>query len=53
MTAQYLSIKLYEVPPKFIGQRIEVRYDETGVYIYEDGILWKKLFLLIFQIMPM
>ncbi|MGI6684100.1 MAG: helix-turn-helix domain-containing protein [Bacillota bacterium] len=37
-----IEAKLYEVPPKFIGQRIEVRYDETGVYIYEDGILLEK-----------
>lgn len=30
---------LYEVPPRFIGQRIEVRFDDDkNVYIYEDGI---------------
>lgn len=29
--------KLYEVPPRFIGQRIEIRFDEDGVYVYEDG----------------
>lgn len=29
--------ELYEVPPRFIGQRIEVRFDEDGVYVYEDG----------------
>jgi putative transposase len=37
-----IDAKLYEVSPKFIGQRIEVRYDETGVYIYKDGILLEK-----------
>ena len=37
-----IEAKLYEVPPKFIGHRVEVRYDETGVYIYEDGILLEK-----------
>ena len=29
---------LYEVPPRFINQRIEVRYDDDKVYIYEDGV---------------
>lgn len=30
--------RLYEVPPRFIGQRIEVRFDEDGVYVYQDGV---------------
>lgn len=30
--------KIYEVPPKYIGQRIEVRFDNNGIYIYEDGL---------------
>lgn len=30
--------RLYEVPPRFIGQKIEVRFDENGVYVYEDGL---------------
>ncbi|MCF6094016.1 DDE-type integrase/transposase/recombinase [Microaerobacter geothermalis] len=29
--------QLYEVPPRFIGQRIEVRYDESNIWVYEDG----------------
>lgn len=28
---------LYEVPPRFIGQSIEIRIDESDVFIYEDG----------------
>jgi hypothetical protein len=32
-----LNKQLYEVPPRFIGQSIELRYDERGVYVYEDG----------------
>ncbi|AEV19283.1 MULTISPECIES: IS481 family transposase [Bacillaceae] len=32
-----LNKQLYEVPPRFIGQSIELRYDEQGVYVYEDG----------------
>ncbi|GAW94279.1 ISChy6, transposase [Calderihabitans maritimus] len=30
--------RLYEVPPRFIGHKIEVRFDEDGVYVYEDGV---------------
>jgi len=26
------------VPPRFIGQKVELRYDEEGVYVYEDGV---------------
>jgi len=37
-----IDAKLYEVPPRFIGTRIEVRFDETGVYIYEDGLPVEK-----------
>jgi putative transposase len=29
--------KLYEVPQRFIGQRVEVRFDEHHVHIYEEG----------------
>ncbi|UOF88943.1 DDE-type integrase/transposase/recombinase [Fodinisporobacter ferrooxydans] len=32
-----LNNQLYEVPERFIGQKIEIRYDEQGVHIYEDG----------------
>ncbi|KIQ94700.1 hypothetical protein LH47_01168 [Anoxybacillus thermarum] len=32
-----LNKQLYEVPPRFIGQSVEIRYDEQGVYVYEDG----------------
>jgi transposase InsO family protein len=32
-----LNKQLYEVPPRFIGQLIEIRYDENGVYVYEEG----------------
>lgn len=28
---------LYEVPPRYIGQRVEIRFDENNVFIYEDG----------------
>lgn len=30
--------KLFEVPQKYIGQRIEVRFNDDGVYIYENGL---------------
>lgn len=30
--------KLYEVPPKYIGQRIEIRFDDEDVFIYDDGL---------------
>lgn len=32
-----LNKKLYEVPPCFIGLSVDVRLDERGVYIFEDG----------------
>lgn len=32
-----LNHKLYEVPPRFIGQTIDVRYDEKHVYVFEDN----------------
>lgn len=35
-----LNKQLYEVPASYIGQKIELRIDETKVYIFEDG---KKL----------
>jgi len=31
-----LNKKLYEVPSRFIGNSIDVRIDEKGVYIFED-----------------
>ena len=34
--------RLYEVPPRFIGQKIEVRFDEEGVFIYENGVAVAK-----------
>ncbi|GAV24015.1 IS481 family transposase [Carboxydothermus pertinax] len=34
--------KLYEVPPRFIGQKIEVRFDEDVVYVYENGVAVDK-----------
>jgi hypothetical protein len=40
---------LYEVPPRFIGQRIEVRFDEDNVYIYEDGVSVGKAILVNFS----
>lgn len=40
--------KLYEVPPKYIGQRIEIRFDEDGVYVYEDGLPVEKAVLVNF-----
>jgi hypothetical protein len=32
-----LQKQLYEVPPRYIGQTIEIRMDEREVYLYEDG----------------
>ncbi|MRX74421.1 DDE-type integrase/transposase/recombinase [Bacillus lacus] len=32
-----LNKQLYEVPARFIGLNIDVRLDEEGVYIFEDG----------------
>ncbi len=40
---------LYEVPPRFIGQRIEVRFDDDTVYIYEDGVSVGKATLVNFS----
>ena len=40
---------LYEVPPRFIGQRIEVRFDDDNVYIYEDGVSVGKAILVNFS----
>lgn len=34
--------KLFEVPPRFIGQQIEVRFDENAVYVYENGSMAGK-----------
>jgi len=34
--------KLFEVPPRFIGQQIEVRFDEGAVYVYENGLMAGK-----------
>ncbi|AGL00116.1 transposase [Desulfoscipio gibsoniae DSM 7213] len=32
-----LENRLYEVPDIFAGQKVELRYDESGVHLYEDG----------------
>ncbi|MDC3424243.1 DDE-type integrase/transposase/recombinase [Aquibacillus sp. 3ASR75-11] len=32
-----LNKQLYEVPARFIGQRIELRFDDQKVFIYEDN----------------
>lgn len=32
-----LNKQLYEVPSQFIGQKIDVRMDEYGVYVFEEG----------------
>ncbi|STO11516.1 Transposase and inactivated derivatives [[Flavobacterium] thermophilum] len=44
-----LNKQLYEVPPRFIGQSIELRYDEQGVYVYEDGQRVAEAFLVRFE----
>lgn len=31
-----LNKQLYEVPQRFIGQSIDVRFDETGIFIFEE-----------------
>ena len=31
-----LNKQLYEVPPRFIGQSIDVRFDETGIFVFEE-----------------
>lgn len=31
-----LNKQLYEVPPRFVGQTVDVRMDEKGVYIFEE-----------------
>jgi len=33
-----VTSRLFELPPRFIGQRVELRFDDTGVYVYENGI---------------
>ena len=32
-----LNKQLYEVPPRFIGQYIDIRLNEQDVFVYEDG----------------
>lgn len=32
-----LNGSLYEVPACYIGQKVEIRYDETGIFLYEQG----------------
>lgn len=32
-----LNKQLYEVPPRFIGQSIDIRLNEQDVFVYEDG----------------
>lgn len=34
--------QLFEVPQKYIGQQIEVRFNDDGVYIYENGLPMDK-----------
>lgn len=43
-----INNKLYEVPSKYISQRIEVRFDDEGVYIYENGLPKDKAILVNF-----
>lgn len=31
-----LNKQLYEVPSRFIGQSVDIRFDEQGVYLYEE-----------------
>ncbi|UGB28784.1 DDE-type integrase/transposase/recombinase [Metabacillus sp. B2-18] len=31
-----LNKQLYEVPPRFIGHSIDVRFDETGIFVFEN-----------------
>lgn len=31
-----LNKQLYEVPPRFIGQSIDVRFDEHSIFVFED-----------------
>jgi transposase InsO family protein len=39
-----LHTKLYEVPERFIGQQVEIRFDENKVYIYEEGKAVSQVF---------
>lgn len=32
-----LNKQLYEVPPRYIGQSIDVRLDDQDVFVYEEG----------------
>ncbi|PAC37019.1 hypothetical protein CEJ87_04060 [Caldifermentibacillus hisashii] len=32
----YFAIHIYEVPADFIGYSVDVRIDDTGVYIFKD-----------------
>lgn len=32
-----LENRLYEVPDVYAGRKVEVRYDESGVHLYEEG----------------
>lgn len=29
--------RLYEVPAKFIGSQIEIRFDDADIFVYEEG----------------
>lgn len=40
--------RLYEMPSKYISQRIEVRFNEEGVYVYENGLPVDKAILVNF-----
>lgn len=33
-----LNNQLFEVPPKYTGRQIELRFNEDGAYIYEQGL---------------
>lgn len=32
-----LENRLYEAPDRYAGRKVEIRYDENGVHLYEDG----------------
>lgn len=32
-----LNNRLYELPERFIGQKVDIRYDELSIHVYERG----------------
>ncbi|MGV3465477.1 MAG: DDE-type integrase/transposase/recombinase [Heyndrickxia sp.] len=44
-----LNKKLYEVPPRFVGQTIDIRLNESDVFIYEEGKEVAKILPVIFK----